>query len=427
MDQDPTGRSATMSRPACDWPAWLARVPWQRLLIWGVFLAALYTVRHFFFLIFTTFVLSYFIRSIVVPLADRIAPARTGPWLERGLTLLVFLLMLAVTAAIGSFLVPRFIEQSRSIVARVERVGPHQELQHLLSRTVGAYLFREQYGPPGDPRFERAYREFLDREPTAGPAGDASRAEFQSTSRQQLAATWWESDPLAASLREQAGQDLPKVFAEIGVRVQAFARDAIAIPVQFALALALAVLITFDMHNLKQQAQALRQTRIQGLYDEIVPELATFARLIGRAFRAQALVAIANTILTAAALWMLGIENEAVLCGIVFLCSFIPDFGVILSGVPIVLTALLQSNGSLALALWAVAAIAVIHLVEALVLNPRIVGNLLHLHPVTVLVILAAGSHFFGVWGLLLGVPVTVYIIRVVILNVGIPGIADPR
>ncbi len=58
--------------------------------------------------------------------------------------------------------------------------------------------------------------------------------------------------------------------------------------------------------------------------------------------------------------------------------------------------------------------------------QPRIVGKVLHLHPVMVLLILVIGEHFFGIWGLLLGVPIAVYLIRVVILKEAIPGIYEP-
>jgi predicted PurR-regulated permease PerM len=48
------------------------------------------------------------------------------------------------------------------------------------------------------------------------------------------------------------------------------------------------------------------------------------------------------------------------------------------------------------------------------------------LHPVLVIVILLVAEKFFGMWGLVLGVPVSIYIIRVVILNSPIPGIYEP-
>ena len=47
----------------------------------------------------------------------------------------------------------------------------------------------------------------------------------------------------------------------------------------------------------------------------------------------------------------------------------------------------------------------------------EILGEMLHLHPVLVLGILVVGEHFFHVWGLLLGVPIMVYIIHYVILE----------
>jgi predicted PurR-regulated permease PerM len=89
--------------------------------------------------------------------------------------------------------------------------------------------------------------------------------------------------------------------------------------------------------------------------------------------------------------------------------------------------ALIQDDGGLLVAVWAIIAILIIHFIETSLLNPKIVGNMLHLDPVLVLTILAVSEHFFGVWGLLLGVPVMVYVIRVVILNEEVPGFFEPR
>ena len=71
-------------------------------------------------------------------------------------------------------------------------------------------------------------------------------------------------------------------------------------------------------------------------------------------------------------------------------------------------------------------AIAIVHLTESMILSPRIIGKIGHLHPVLVIAILLVAEHFFGMWGLVLGVPVAIYIIRVVILRSPIPGIYQP-
>jgi predicted PurR-regulated permease PerM len=72
-------------------------------------------------------------------------------------------------------------------------------------------------------------------------------------------------------------------------------------------------------------------------------------------------------------------------------------------------------------------AVGVIHMIEGMVLSPRIIGKIGHLHPVLVIAILLVAEHFFGMWGLILGVPVAIYLIRVVILRTPIPGIYEPE
>jgi predicted PurR-regulated permease PerM len=62
-----------------------------------------------------------------------------------------------------------------------------------------------------------------------------------------------------------------------------------------------------------------------------------------------------------------------------------------------------------------------------MVLSPRIVGRILHLHPVLVLAVLVVGEHLFGIWGLLLGVPIAVFAIHAGVLAEAIPGIYEPR
>ena len=43
-----------------------------------------------------------------------------------------------------------------------------------------------------------------------------------------------------------------------------------------------------------------------------------------------------------------------------------------------------------------------------------------------VIVILLVAENFFGIWGLVLGVPMAIYVIRIVLLNSPIPGIYEP-
>jgi predicted PurR-regulated permease PerM len=198
------------------------------------------------------------------------------------------------------------------------------------------------------------------------------------------------------------------------------------VPIQVATALALSVLILIERRGLSDGVANLRNTKLQPLIDEIAPGVMVLGRLIGKSFQGQAIIALLNACFTLAALWLIGVEYRVVLALLVFVFSFIPVVGVILSGIPMCAVAVTQPGGSLLTVVQVIAAIAIIHFIEAMVLSPRIIGKIGHLHPVLVIVILLVAEHFFGLWGLILGVPVAIYVIRVVILDMEIPGVSDP-
>ena len=94
------------------------------------------------------------------------------------------------------------------------------------------------------------------------------------------------------------------------------------------------------------------------------------------------------------------------LAGIAATMSLIPIFGSILSSVPIVAIALISSGTfDLRQGVFVLAWIIGIHLVEANLLNPKIMGDAAKIHPVLVVFALIAGEHSYGLVGALFAVP----------------------
>ena len=176
------------------------------------------------------------------------------------------------------------------------------------------------------------------------------------------------------------------------------------------LALLFSFLILFDSIRLGDLMKSLHDSRLRDFYQETAQPVVRFAYVVGRAIQAQAMIACVNTFLTMIGLIILGIPSVALLSLIVFVCSFIPVLGVIISTAPMVLVAL--NTGGLMLAIAVVGLIAVIHIIEAYGLNPLIYGKHLKLNPVLVLIILLVAYHSFGLWGMILGVPVAYYFIH---------------
>lgn len=94
-----------------------------------------------------------------------------------------------------------------------------------------------------------------------------------------------------------------------------------------------------------------------------------------------------------------------------FFLGLIPVAGVIISLIPLCLIA--YSIGGLIKVVYVVAAIAIIHAVEAYVLNPKFMSAKTDLPVFYTFIVLIFSQHFFGVWGLIIGIPVFVFLLDV--------------
>ncbi|MBX3465101.1 MAG: AI-2E family transporter, partial [Planctomycetes bacterium] len=190
---------------------------------------------------------------------------------------------------------------------------------------------------------------------------------------------------------------------EIGESVLGYASS-------FLLSLLFSFLIVLDLPKISRGIRGLAHTRVGFIYEEVADNIAGFGRVLGRALEAQLFIAVCNTILTAIGIWMLDVPNLLVLSVIVFFCSFIPVVGTFLSSTPICLLAL--QSGGVGTMVLAIGLICLIHALETYVLNPQIYGHHMHMNPVLVLIVLTIGGKLFGVWGLVLGIPIVNYVFR---------------
>ncbi|MDR1037547.1 MAG: AI-2E family transporter [Deltaproteobacteria bacterium] len=167
-------------------------------------------------------------------------------------------------------------------------------------------------------------------------------------------------------------------------------------------------LIVFDLPDLMQKFRSLRYTRLSVFYDETVSGVIQFAKVVGENFKAQIYISALNTAFTFAGLTFLEVGTTALLSVIVFACGLIPVMGVFISSVPIMLVALGKEDPHLLG--YVLILIVAIHLIEAYILNPRIVSSMLRLNPVITLMILYIAHGLMGLWGMFLGVPISLYI-----------------
>jgi len=330
----------------------------KRYLIWAAFFLLLYLVRALFGLLFLTFILCFIFNNLIRLLRRKTRlPRRFG-------TVIVYLVFLIAVASILSLIGPRVGVETTFFVRQLP-----ETIDNLHGR--------------------------LD----------------------QAASTQPNLAPLLASIKETLS-----IKTLSGMSREALISFAVKTINQlthylsfFLLGTLFSFLILFDFPNLREKTLYLRRTRFREIYEETADSVARFALVVGEAFQAQILIACVNTLLTALGLWGLDIHPVVLLSSIVFFCGLIPVLGTFISSTPILLLAFNQ--GGVERILEALVMIVFIHTIETYVLNPRIVSAVLKINPVLTLIILYLGYSLFGFWGVLLGVPITVYLYRFVILG----------
>lgn len=120
--------------------------------------------------------------------------------------------------------------------------------------------------------------------------------------------------------------------------------------------------------------------------------------------RATVMVAGVDALGIGMAAWLLGLPLALPLGALVFLTAFIPVIGAVLAGVVAVLVALVTQG--FVTALLMLAAVVAVQQLESHVLQPFLMGRAVAIHPLAVILSIAAGSVLGGIMGALVAVPI---------------------
>jgi predicted PurR-regulated permease PerM len=382
----------------------------RRVVIWVILVLLLWALRDFFAVVFLSFVLAI----VAAPFADvGMRRLRLPHWAA---VTIVYVIFLVVLFSVVRFVVP-------SVASEVNRTmenlpATEATLIETKNRLVARYpALREPINGYMRSALADDQIQFVERE----LGGERQRLGI--TDASLAAAAENAVIPTGALAEYYNRQDQLLLNALIAVQRGRLSQYAPIVTVMLyratattLLALLFSYLILIDLNRIKAGISRLRTSRVGDFYEEAAPPIARFGMLLGRAIEAQAAIAVVNTVLTLVGLLLLDIPLVAMLSVIVFFCSFVPVLGVFISTTPIVLVAL--NAGGPGLSLAAIGLVIVIHAIEAYLLNPIIYGRHLKLNPVLTLIILYVGYHAFGLWGMLLGVPVARYFIHYVL---GVP------
>jgi predicted PurR-regulated permease PerM len=129
--------------------------------------------------------------------------------------------------------------------------------------------------------------------------------------------------------------------------------------------------------------------------------------------RVQLFVAFVDAVVIGVGAWLLGLPLALAIAIIVFLASFVPIVGAVVSGALAVVIALVYDSPFTALIMLII--VLGTHILEGNFLHPFITGSAVKVHPLAVVFAVAAGSFVAGIPGALFAVPL-VAVVNIMVL-----------
>jgi len=181
--------------------------------------------------------------------------------------------------------------------------------------------------------------------------------------------------------------------------------------VQVLIALLLSLFFLLEKPRLIEFTNKFKNSKIASIYNEIEFFGQKFSKTFGKVIEAQFIIALINTFLTVIVLMILGFQQIIGLAFMIFFLGLIPVAGVIISLVPLSIIAF--TIGGFLKVVYLFLAIMVIHAIEAYILNPKLMSSKTDLPVFYTFIVLIFSQNFFGVWGLIIGIPVFVFLLDV--------------
>lgn len=210
-----------------------------------------------------------------------------------------------------------------------------------------------------------------------------------------------------ADVRQRINDGVQQASDEVGSLAESLVTRSVGIVFSTVAALLGYVAVPFFVfYALKDRDYALG--RLYALFPErIQPDVRECVRIANRVFgayiRGQLLLGVVIFAITYIGLALLGVEYALALAVVAGFAELIPIIGPIIGAVPAIIVVLATEPDHW---WWIVAFYLGVQAAENYLLVPRVHSRTVSMHPAMVLVLITVGGSLFGLWGVLLSVPV---------------------
>jgi predicted PurR-regulated permease PerM len=214
-------------------------------------------------------------------------------------------------------------------------------------------------------------------------------------------------------IKEKLDQVYEGIFSTEGINyIIKSISDIGRVAINIIIALILSIFFLLEKDKIIEFTSKFKQSKISGISSEIEFFWEKFISSFGKVIEVQIVIASINGVLSTLGLWIIGFPHLLGFGMMVMLLGLIPVAGVIISLVPLSIVGF--NNGGLAQVICIFIIIAVLHAFEAYILNPKLMSSKTKLPIFYTLSILIVSEHIAGVLGLIVGIPVFMFILDVI-------------
>jgi len=181
--------------------------------------------------------------------------------------------------------------------------------------------------------------------------------------------------------------------------------------INIVIALILSIFFLLEKATIIEFTHKFKQSKVSGIYNELEYFGGKFLSSFGKVIEVQIVIATINGILSTIGLAIIGFPHLLGFGMMVMMLGLIPVAGVIISLVPLSIVAF--NYGGLIHVVYVLILIALLHAFEAYILNPKLMSSKTKLPIFYTLSILIISEHIAGVLGLIIGIPVFMFILDV--------------
>ncbi len=190
-----------------------------------------------------------------------------------------------------------------------------------------------------------------------------------------------------------------------------YIQDIGAVGLSFVMSFILSFFFMIEKKQMADFSKLFLKSDFDWFFQDIYYFANKFVNTFGVVMEAQFFIAVVNTVITTLALAIIGFTQLPSLAIMIFILSLVPVAGVIISCIP--LSFIAYSQGGLNDVIYILALITIVHLFESYVLNPKFMSSKTELPIFYTFVILLVSERLFGVWGLIVGIPVFTFFLDV--------------